>query len=256
MDKPLSNNTDQLQNLRSITTTQIDSLYSDSDRFTIFLLDFEGGVKINFNTVHLFGKSTIALCPGEVLQLNTNTSYQGYSFKATDKLIDNPRFQNIFGNPNKVFDLNLNESKKIVEETHTLENLIRKSKANFQQQIDILFSLVMTNSIPNQEASISQKFIILVHEFYKRQHRMKFYAKNLDQTDKKLSEIFYDLGLASPHQFIKERILTEAKRLLTVTDMPICAICYELGFNDPAYFSRFFKKNTGLSASIFRNSLP
>lgn len=253
MDKYLSDNTAQLQNLRSISKSNIDFLYYDPGRFTIFLLDFKGEVKINFNSVHLSGKSTVVLCPGEVLLLESTTSYQGYSFKATNELIGNQRFQDIFGNPNKVFGLDLKESKNIVEEARTLENLIGNSSANFQQQIDILFSLVMTSTTSTKDASISQKFIIKVHEFYKSQHRMKFYASILNQTEKKLAEIFYDLGLASPHQFIKNRILAEAKRLLVATDMSIRAICYELGFNDPAYFSRFFKNNVGVSPSVFRN---
>ena len=46
--------------------------------------------------------------------------------------------------------------------------------------------------------------------------------------------------------------VTEAKRSLVYTGMSINEIAYELGFKDPAYFSRFFSKMTGQQASQFR----
>lgn len=46
--------------------------------------------------------------------------------------------------------------------------------------------------------------------------------------------------------------ITEAKRLLRSTDIPVNEIAFKLGFDDPAYFSRLFRKHTGVSATTFR----
>lgn len=56
----------------------------------------------------------------------------------------------------------------------------------------------------------------------------------------------------SPKTVITERYILAAKCKLIHTDMPISEICYILGFKDPAYFSRIFKRQTGVSPHGFR----
>ncbi|WP_232516389.1 helix-turn-helix domain-containing protein [Chitinophaga caeni] len=54
---------------------------------------------------------------------------------------------------------------------------------------------------------------------------------------------------------IQNRILLEAKRLLQASECSIKEIAYELGFNDLAYFSNFFKTQTGYSPRQFKERL-
>jgi len=54
---------------------------------------------------------------------------------------------------------------------------------------------------------------------------------------------------------IAERMAIEAKRELYLTAKPVKQIAYELGYNDEFYFSRFFKKNVGISPQIFRDTV-
>ena len=61
------------------------------------------------------------------------------------------------------------------------------------------------------------------------------------------------LGL-TPGQFIKEIKLKSAKNLLLSTDLLIKNIAYDSGFSDPDYFTKAFKKETGLTPSEFRNA--
>jgi AraC family transcriptional regulator, transcriptional activator of pobA len=56
----------------------------------------------------------------------------------------------------------------------------------------------------------------------------------------------------SPLQVIHDRIILEARRMLIFTDKTAKEIAYELGYEDPSQFSRFFKKNTDLSIQQFR----
>ena len=51
---------------------------------------------------------------------------------------------------------------------------------------------------------------------------------------------------------IRDRVLLEAKRLLTNADMTAAEIAYELNFQDNSYFSRFFKKYAGVTPEGFR----
>jgi AraC family transcriptional activator of pobA len=56
-----------------------------------------------------------------------------------------------------------------------------------------------------------------------------------------------------PTQMIQRRVLLEAKRALLYSNMTVSEAAYYLGFNDPAYFSRFFARATGQSPRSFRN---
>ena len=47
--------------------------------------------------------------------------------------------------------------------------------------------------------------------------------------------------------------MQEAKRLLLFTASSVNEICYQLGFKDPAYFSRFFTRNAGITPGEYRS---
>jgi AraC family transcriptional activator of pobA len=55
-------------------------------------------------------------------------------------------------------------------------------------------------------------------------------------------------------QLVHARILLEAKRQLRYTSASVSEIAYALGFEDPAYFTRFFSQRTGVSPRAFRSS--
>jgi AraC family transcriptional activator of pobA len=58
----------------------------------------------------------------------------------------------------------------------------------------------------------------------------------------------------APGEVVRDRILLEAMRSLTYTSAGITQISDHLGFDDPAYFSRFFKQRVGMTASAFRRN--
>lgn len=57
----------------------------------------------------------------------------------------------------------------------------------------------------------------------------------------------------SPANHINKEKIKKAKELLAVTDLPINEIAYEVGYNDPLYFTRLFKKKEGSSPSTYRS---
>lgn len=59
----------------------------------------------------------------------------------------------------------------------------------------------------------------------------------------------------SPSQLINERVILEAKKLLHLTYKSIKEIAQELNFEDEFYFSRYFKKNVGVSPSSYRKNV-
>jgi AraC family transcriptional activator of pobA len=125
--------------------------------------------------------------------------------------------------------------------------------------IIMITGLARAGYLPNirvndERFHILRKYNILVEMNYREQHSVSYYAGRLNKSPKTLSNLFAMYNQKTPIQIIQERILIEAKRLLFYTDKSAKQITYELGFDDAAYFSNFFKKHTSFSPSDFRNN--
>lgn len=113
----------------------------------------------------------------------------------------------------------------------------------------------LNNAISEPELDLVRQFSVLVENNYKKLHQVQDYAKLMFKSPKTLSNLFAQNGQKSPLQIISERILLEGKRQLMYTDRPGSEIAFDLGFEEPAHFSRFFKKMEGQSPSDFKKQL-
>ena len=123
------------------------------------------------------------------------------------------------------------------------------------------FLILCTRIYKQQEESLAhspsnveviREYNYLVEQHFRREHRVSAYAQLMNKSPKTLSNLFKKLGERTPLQYIHSRIMLEARRSLTYTDQPISQIGYALGFADVQVFSRFFKKQEGLSPQKFR----
>jgi len=78
------------------------------------------------------------------------------------------------------------------------------------------------------------------------------YAKSLGVTPARLRDACLEVTGRPPTHIVHERLVLEAKRSLKYTNMTIAETAYDLGFSDPAYFSRFFSERVGVSPAEFR----
>lgn len=97
-----------------------------------------------------------------------------------------------------------------------------------------------------------KEFIQLLEEYYNTSHKVNHYARQLNTTPHKLNKVVNEFGKTSTSQYIINRKIQEAKRLLAFTDKTISEIAFQLGFNDSSYFSRTYRNTTSLSPKIFR----
>ena len=145
------------------------------------------------------------------------------------------------------FRLNDSSLEEMVR-TYLKQLLIRATRSWKRQHLD--------NAVSEQQNDLEffRKFTRLVEEHYKSKHTVADYADFLCMAPKTITHKFNRLRLPQPNEVIKNRIILEAKRLLVHTSLTAKEIAYELGYNDPAYFSRLFMTKTGESPSSFRSN--
>ena len=125
-----------------------------------------------------------------------------------------------------------------------LELILRKCKSLFTDA---------TPQVHSKDQELFTRFRLLVENEYRTNRQPSSYASALFITEKKLNQVCKSETGLSVGDFIRDRVLLEAKRLLHNADYTVKEIGYFLGFEDPSYFNRFFKTNTGLTAVEFRN---
>lgn len=114
---------------------------------------------------------------------------------------------------------------------------------------------LIVKELNNDQIEVIRKFNFLVDMHYKTKRKVSDYAELLFKSPKTLSNLFSIYNQKSPQRIILDRLALEAKRLIHFTDKQNQEIAYELGFNDPAHFSRFFKKMTKMTPSEYKETL-
>ncbi|MFM2359473.1 MAG: hypothetical protein RLY16_1466 [Bacteroidota bacterium] len=106
-----------------------------------------------------------------------------------------------------------------------------------------------TSEVAEKKFNLIRQFYLLVEIHFRKEHQVQFYAGLLHKSPKTISNYFALYYKKSPLQVIAERIITEAKRLFYYTDKSVKEVADELGFEDVAHFSKFFKNYTSQSPS-------
>lgn len=150
---------------------------------------------------------------------------------------DIKRFKTIF----PIMDVLLNEYNKKEQNSSILRSLLEtllyymeELKKESPQIIDSNFKKL--NRVKN-----------LIEENYKEIKETEFYAKKMELSSKRLNEIVKKVSGFTVTQMIHQRLILEAKRMMVSQDKTIQEIAYNLGFENPSYFARFFKKHETIS---------
>lgn len=147
-----------------------------------------------------------------------------------------------------------------IDEFKTTDNIQGEMLRMLLKRLIILFTRIVREQLVPKEVSPSQieiirKFNVLVDLHFRDKRNVSDYAELLFRSPKTLANLFKKYNQKSPLSIIHERIVLEAKRLILFTDKQTQEIAYELGFEDPAHFSRFFKKIARVSPSEFKFTL-
>jgi AraC family transcriptional activator of pobA len=115
---------------------------------------------------------------------------------------------------------------------------------------------------PGSSPRISSRSLLLARRFkgmleknFSSLSEASEYARLLKVTERALNEATRQALGHTASRLIRERVMLEAKRMLLHSEISVADVADRLGFDDPAYFSRCFRKHTGRSPIDFRQSL-
>lgn len=189
----------------------------------------------------LFDENTLALLPQRFLFLVNPLNSQTIT-------LDNAARERV----RKVFEI-LNQI--LITEKHLTDSEIKLAYLNLL--LSELNSAYFKNEpvdIVNANLSKFVEFKLMVETHLTEQPSINTIAEKLALTTNSLYRLVKEYSGTSPKDFFTNRLVIEAQRKLRYSNLSVKELAYELGFNDPDYFSRLFKKNTGKNVSDFLQS--
>lgn len=138
--------------------------------------------------------------------------------------------------------------KRLAADCQSAENSNRRDKIG----IAYLYSLLSKDQIKPASSAVINDFKRLISETYETSGSMEQYATRLNLSTNDLNQICQEATGLTPKQLQLDMKITEARRLLLYSELNASEIAYKLGFDDSSYFSRIFKRKTGLSPTAFR----
>lgn len=242
--------------------------------YTVLIINkAKGQHKIDFNSYKLSNKQIYFVAPEQVHQVIEKEKSFGFAMTFSNQfLIENSirlsfieslnLFQNYGQNPpliptDKQFTIIEQFSNHIYNLFNSEANMKFLSIGAFLKLLLIECNNIcainpIESDIDSSGDNLIRTFKKEVENNYKKEHSTTFYANQLHITPDHLNRTVKSKIGKTAKDYIQARIITEAKRLLYFTDLSNKEIGYELGFNEPANFSAFFKKNTQLSPSNFK----
>jgi AraC family transcriptional regulator, transcriptional activator of pobA len=232
---------------------------------------------IDFNQFKVLPYEIYFMIPGQVHSWDFEGSVDGYIINFSDNL-----FRSFLLNPNYLerfhFFGGISEdsvchvpSEVQGKVTQLFEELLSEAGTGNEKEGDIdmirlllmqLFIMVERwckvdnkKAVPQQKQVQLRNFRRLIDQHYLSIKLPKEYADLLYITPNHLNALCQDLLGKTAGELIRDRVILEAKRLLTNADMTITEIAYNLNFQDNSYFNRFFKKDVGVTPDEFRRQL-
>lgn len=111
---------------------------------------------------------------------------------------------------------------------------------------------VKNQHVRHDNLQIFHRFNALIEDRYREHWPLSRYAEAMGVTEARLNDICRRIADLPSKRLVHERLMQEARRLLLFTASSVNEIGYQLGFKDPAYFTRFFSREAGMTPSEYR----
>lgn len=240
------------------------------DNHCQLMLALSGTYKLNidFVNVEFSGPALLCVFPEQVHHIIDVKSPKGWMISFDTSLVNKEVFQlleNKIGNPfllqqEPVFLQQLSILMDLIEKIQ-LENTNNYTQKSIHSLLNGLLSLIAGKLVSNlligkepenRSIIIKEAFINLTKEHFKTWKQPAQYASALSISVSHLNDTVKSLTGSPVSVHIQEASIMEAKRLLYFTDKNVREIGYEVGYDEPVYFGKLFKKITTLTPLEFR----
>lgn len=247
-----------------------ESLHRHDFFYMLVILKGAGSHEIDFVRYEVTDHSLFLMRPGQVHQLELNAGTEGYlvQFKNDFFYLNNhPAKQLLRKVSHKKLcmleEKNFRRLKTILdyiatefsEKQEGYEEVIKSSLSIFFVELTRHRRNRQGGSLPENSYAQEklEKFLDMLETKIVTQKKVSYYADRLNISIYQLGTITKSLLDKTPSQAISAQVILEAKRQLLATSRQVSEIAYDLGYDDPSYFIRFFKKHAGQSPESYRN---
>ncbi len=243
----------------------------------IWPLTATGKHVIDFREYPILPNHIFFVSPGQVHQIITDPKPTGYVILFTAEFLEKNSIRNDFISNLRLFQksdetppLILSSEMELILKPFAEQILLAfwSQKELYMETIGAYLKLFLIDcnrkctSNPDTNTqnievgkTIVKNFKSIVEKQFTEWHQVKKYAEALNVTPNYLNEVIKASIDISAKDFIQDRIILEAKRMAIFTTKSSKEIGFDLGFEDPSHFSKFFKTNSGQSLLDFKESI-
>ena len=135
------------------------------------------------------------------------------------------------------------------------EGLHRKSLLNSYMHAFITHLLLLHTDAPGNQDIRVNRVLSLIDTHFICERTTDFYAREVNLSNKRMNELTKKAVGHTVKQLIDQRLLLEAKRMISHGASSFKEIAFDLGFSEASYFTRFFKEQSGYTPEQFRSLL-
>ena len=258
---------------RSLRNNWIIKLHYHRVLHQIFFIEQGSGVIFFENNKHVFAGPCIISVPennehGFNFEPNISGTVVSFSNTILDKIfMDSPQIGLEIG---QIKVVEIKDQLKALSNLNLVIGQLNSEMEGTQPQQRIMIMSLLTSFLieiyrtfkhetssqilqKNRSLQIYSSFKKSIVQSKNPQKNIEEYASSLNITALHLNRICKEVQQKTATKVVSEFFMEEAKKYLTFTDYSISEVAFQLNFNDPAYFSRFFKKEFGQNPKYFRN---
>lgn len=234
----------------------------------MFALNGKFKLNIDFEIIEFARPSLLCIFPEQVHHIIAVNDPKGWMISFDPSLVNKEVLgvlESKINNPflfqeNSAFFEQLRILMDLIEkvQSENINNYIQKSIHSLLNALlsliagELVSTISLDKSKENRSIIIKEAFIKLTKEHYKTWKQPAQYASALSISTAHLNDIVKSLTGSPVSIHIQETSIMEAKRLLYFTDSSVKEIAYQVGYDEPVYFGKLFKKVTSLTPLKFR----
>jgi len=231
---------------------------------------------VDFEAVDVESRHILFISQGQVHAFDRNKTYDGKALIFTEHffcrtnfdtkfLLSTPLFANDFSQSyfkiNSCFDQLVKLFEEVFDELRhrpdtkqgmILHNLLWRILLLAEREVE---GQAGVQKVLSDTEQLAIKFKKAVNEHFKTRKRISFYIDILHVGIRRLQLATAASFNKTPKQMVSDRLLLEAKRMLTYEDLSIKEISDHLGFDETTSFDKFFKSKLGIAPSEFKRNL-